>query len=177
MFFIILRTKSKFLNEAPGHPARPGQPYWVPLHAQRPPCTPLLPISTRVGAHSISSISNQHLSSTCSHPTLHSLTVLTVPSVRWSVCRLHCPVVLWPWGACIPWPLAHGRSGTKEAVRRLSLDKYILFSLGFGAMCLVILHFSWTRKLRLQRLSHCSEFKYKSVDLSLLPCTVPRGGT
>lgn len=87
--------------------------------------------------------------------TLHSLTVLTVPSVRWSVCRLHCPVVLWPWSlaslASSSWKVWHKR-GSEET----SLDKYILFCAGFGAMCLVILHFSWTRKLRLQRLSHCS---------------------
>lgn len=76
-----------------------------------------------------------------------------------------------------PWHIAHGRPGTKEAVRRLSLDKYILFCAGLGAMLLVILHFSWMRKLRLQRLSHCPGSSTSLWTWAYFLCTVPRGGT
>ena len=76
-----------------------------------------------------------------------------------------------------PWHLAHGRPGTKEAVRKLSLDKYILFCAGFGAMLLVILYFSWMRKLRLQRLSHCPGSSTSLWTWAYFLCTVPRDGT
>ena len=67
MFSIILRTKSKYLNEAPSHPSRPGQPYWVLLCAQSPLAHPSFPSPPGWVHTPISSIGSQRLSSTRSH--------------------------------------------------------------------------------------------------------------
>ena len=156
-FLIILRIKSKFLNETP--PAPSLWPWLALLNLSVCPalsCTPFLPISHQVGWHTPnSSIRSQFLSSMCSHhhPLFPHcayygslLDSLSAGQLTLSGC-LSCDL-----GHLCPWHLAQGEPGTKEAVRRLSLDKYALFCARFGAVLLVMLHFtiSWMRKLRLR---------------------------